>query len=71
MLLKSERNDAGTDASKIRVTQKGTDRSFSVCLASKLGEIYNIFPKKCLIFVIYWVFLVKNESQLGKNTNVK
>ena len=43
MPLKSERNEAGTDASKIRGTQKGTARSFSVPFASKFDEIFSKF----------------------------
>ena len=59
MPLKSERNETGTKASKIRGTPKGTDRSFSVPFASKFGEKFQDFDKIKAIFVFYWVFLVK------------
>ena len=56
MPLKSERNEAGTDASKIRGTQKGTARSFSVPFASKFGQIFSKFS----------IFYAK----IGRNTNI-
>ena len=62
MHLKSERNEAETNASKIRGTPKGTDRSFFVPFALKFGEKIQDFHKIYAIFVFYWVFLIKNES---------
>ena len=62
MLLKSERNEAGTNASKIIGTQKGMDRSFSIPFASRFVEIIRNFHKIDAIFVLYWIFFIKNES---------
>ena len=56
MHLNSERNEAGTDASKIRGTQKGTARSFSVPFASKFGQIFSKFS------IIY--------TKIGRNINI-
>ena len=56
MPLKSERNEAGTNASRSRGTPKGTDRSFSVPFASKFGEKFQDFHKIYVVFVFYWVF---------------
>ena len=58
MPLKSERNEAGTNASKIRGTPKGTDRSFSVPFASRFGEKLQNLHKIHAIFVFNLVFLV-------------
>ena len=69
MPLKSERNEAGTNASKIRGTPKGTDRSFSVPFASRFGEIFQNFHKIYAIFVLYWVYLLKKWVKTSKLTN--
>ena len=60
MPLKSERNEAGTNASKIRGAPKGTDRSFSVPFASRFGEKFRYFHKIHAIFVFNWVSLIEN-----------
>ena len=62
MPLKSERNEAGTDASKIRGTQKGTVsflfRSFCIRIGRKFRTIIQkstiIFISYCLRVIISW-----------------
>ena len=67
MPLKSERNEAGTDASKIRGTQKGTERSFSVPFPSKFDKTFaeiSQISRNHPQYLYSTVYRMKNDAYL-------